>query len=656
MRGRVATAIEWVMLGSLLLSPGPALAVDPTAAKPRVYFSPGLSADQVAILLSGEEGGTLQLEQVASLYPAKEGGLYLGVWLEMDFDDLEPPDDGELCLLDLAIYILEDETTISASKSRVGELPCTRTENADGVRFFANFPVAGDRLAPGAYVVRSLVMDRTSRAFAVREARLRIPAVDEPAATAIAIEGLSGWLDVSLDPDAPTPGLVPSARAGVSATAAWTAEFLTRKVERPQLLAAGPGSEAQPLSVEWQTTAAAGGWSRVRGEINLAGNQVLQLEVAVDDTKKPVGTASSTTVVAQEQIVTPVTWAIDSTRRREDPHQTTGNTADRRSRSRLRRGEFIRDLRAALRELAAGAPSALDNLAAVEWQAISVDKVAFDDVAAVELSVFGELMERDQRAILPILDSYRRRYEMHFMDREYSLSTHCRRLATTLAQAVTAASHPDPEMVAKIGDFYTAFGGSRLLNHDPSGRNDLRTAVTFSQDPMPALAVLVWHLELHGRYSDVVRLVDEHPATPPELRLRRSLAAIRLHRSRSALKEIRELAAGDDWTALVATQELARERLADGDIQAAEVLLVDAATRFPRSSRVPLLLAMVRDLRGDRAASAEAIAALARADSTNQRHRYSARPEAWVTVARRRFERQAEAALPRLAAALGGDQ
>lgn len=630
--------------------------IEITPETPQVYAGTGLSAEQVAILLSREEGGTLPLEQAVSIYPSASGELRLGVWLEMDFDDLLPSVSSSTCLLDVVIYILRGENTIPASKARVVDVPCAEaSQNSSGIRFFATFAATPESLSPGDYLVRSLITDRASRAFAVRHTGVRVPEDEQFAATALEVQGAASWLDISLDPGSDPPPIYPSTRIGVATTVPWSVRFFVRNVEQPGLLAEQADGESRMLGSEWHDSPLAGGWTQLRGEVEIDREATLSIRVVDSGNGAHSRTAAPpSTVIALAEAAGPVTWVAGSRGGREVSDDVTLVDSKRRRRSRLKRGEFDAALRAALDELAAGAPGALGSLAAVERRAIVGNGVPPDDVAAVELKLFAELTSDDPRAVLPILESYMLRYERHLKNQEYGLSTHCRRLATTLAQATAGDSGVESDLASGIADFHTAFGGSRVLNHDPSGRQSLRTALTLAEDPTPALAILVWHLEMHGQYRDVILLVDSHPNPPAEVRLRRALAALRLRRSRSALDELRKLAAGEGSTALLATQEIVRNQLREGEVESAQSILVEAMPRFRRSSRLPLLLALTHDLRGDRTGSAEAITRFEQADSANQRHDYSARPEAWVDVARQRFEQQASAGRSVLAAALEG--
>ncbi len=267
----------------------------------------------------------------------------------------------------------------------------------------------------------------------------------------------------------------------------------------------------------------------------------------------------------------------------------------------------------------------------------------------------------DHRALEPVILLHVGAFRRHREARDSRLVEHHLAL---LRFAVTeyAQSGGTPEASATAAEVLAAVGLALLEDQRRTAANiHFERALKLDSTNAHALLGLAVDRERAGDYPAAVdrleRLVKLRPESA-EARLRLAINLQRVGRQRNANELFRGLTADPeaDWAAAVAYQELARNRIADGEPADAAALLREASARFPGSERLRLQLAYALDRTGDPAAARKAVAELATSppdgDQDSARRRYNRCPDPTPVLALEALQQSAGERLGALAAAL----
>lgn len=169
--------------------------------------------------------------------------------------------------------------------------------------------------------------------------------------------------------------------------------------------------------------------------------------------------------------------------------------------------------------------------------------------------------------------------------------------------------------------------------------------------------------EKRGEYREAIEhLSIAHDQEPESCEVRLRLALCRLRRGeavagRSVLEKVARDPGAEPWVAVLAYQELGRLRFEQGDVAAAEEILMEARERFPDNQRLALQVAFLRDEQGLSAPSLGELDDVDAVDETaaaeTPRYTYTRWPQRWLEASRRSLDGVGEERLGTLSAALG---
>lgn len=323
-----------------------------------------------------------------------------------------------------------------------------------------------------------------------------------------------------------------------------------------------------------------------------------------------------------------------------------------------------RDYRRALLQLSAGQPDAA-RAAALDLDGGLPAPPADRQAALQQAAVLERLALRDPEALLPALLLHVDLYRHHRAERSYRRIEHHAGMIERASELY--AEHAGTEAArVEAGEALAALGLGLLEDrHLTAARRVLGRALEIDPAQPAALLGLATDHEVHGRYPEAVaaleRLIAVRPEASPrssEARLRLAVNCARTGRWRDAengFQALIEDPAADEWTVMVAYEELAEMRLRGADPAAAARLLRQGLGRFPGAERLRLQLAFALERGGDPAEARRMIEELARRPppaEPSPRERYSRSPDSAQALALAGLSASAAERLGALRAAL----
>ncbi|HBL29470.1 MAG TPA: hypothetical protein DD490_21770, partial [Acidobacteria bacterium] len=326
----------------------------------------------------------------------------------------------------------------------------------------------------------------------------------------------------------------------------------------------------------------------------------------------------------------------------------------------------------ALALLAAGDPAA----AAAAVHALEAPlltgpgRAAGEDLAEIVVETVRQLAAEHPAIVEPVFLLHRRLYRDAATARDYLLMNQARQTALQIAD-LHAGLHKTPEGRARTARLVLALAAD-LLKTAPTGMRERTYLRILDLDPdnLDALLCRAVDLERQGRYQDalesLLRLVRVHPEHG-EGRLRLAIDRLRLGQAREGKRLLEELIRTPpekiETTGLaavvLATQELVRLLLDDGELADAERTARAGLARFPDDEKLRFQLALLQDLRHDARGARETLQPLEQrarpAGPETARHRFNALPLERLERLRDEMEAGGAAALADLAAALQGE-
>ena len=666
-----------LVLAGALVVPA-AHAQEPPATGVRVLPTGGLSMEAAALLLSGQQGGTLPLAVLATPLEATPGGVRVAVVVEVAGPPLLARHTGEGPLwLDLALYVVGGDGAVLASLLETMQLDLAtwRERLADGgVKVVRSL-----ELPPGSHSLRALVRHPPSREVGLSVGPLVVPdpSGGTPALRApVFVEDADPWV-------ASAPGPSPAAWGGGLPAARPVLVLggtVTLRLQVPRALAGGPleveldpsgggsirlpattapdGAAAPPglvaLAVEFQPAGAPAGDAALR--VVTAGGEAASLRVPVVVAAEGSGGSSWVTLATAGR--GPERGAADKARVRAPEASHPRPSVPRRQRAAAYR-------RALLPLAEQDGARAREELTAFDAGLLS-SGVLPEELSATELDVLGALSAAEAEAVLPVLWHYLELYREQ-VGGSPLLASHAREMVYRLADLYAAsASAPGAGELAA-----TALGAHVATLPPDASRQFLARALRHALDlhPQDRLALLCSAIDAarHGDHDLAVeRLEALRRLEPgePEVLLRLAHSRARLgerRRARALLTELLETPAAAEtpppWWLPLAYQELAQV-LVEDDRAAAERVLRRGLARLPGEEKLSLQLALLLGERGDRARAAGVLADVRPAPDDrgydSARHRFPQLPAEPLQRAAAEVRSRAEAARTRLAAALQG--
>ncbi|HWN44425.1 MAG TPA: hypothetical protein VNW71_19530, partial [Thermoanaerobaculia bacterium] len=208
----------------------PALAQEPAPEKPplRVLRTGGLRVETAALLMSGQEGGTIPVAALAIPLPGAAGKARVAVLLEMDGAETMEGQSGDLLRLEVCLYALtsapDGSGRVAGSRMDTVEIDLARL-GADlekgGLKYMGEL-----QLAPGEYALRTLVRNAATSEVGLRMLPLSVPDFEQSQnilLPPLVAEPAGAWLQArGAGIASPPPGLsfeaLPSARPVFSPT------------------------------------------------------------------------------------------------------------------------------------------------------------------------------------------------------------------------------------------------------------------------------------------------------------------------------------------------------------------------------------------------------------------------------------------------------
>lgn len=692
----------------LLLLAAQASAQEPSPEKPplRVMRTGGLRVETAALLMSGQEGGTIPVAALAIPLPqaglpgGAQGKSRVAVLLEMDGAEALEGQSGDLLRLEVCLYAVisapDGSGVVSGSRMDTVEIDLSRL-GADLEK--SGLKYVGDlQLAPGEYALRVLVRNAATSEVGLRILPLSVPdfaqsqgvllppLVAEPAGAWVQARGAG----IASAPPGLSFDALPSARPifspaeEISLTVpAWRLGEgdLKAEIRRP----GGARVATIPLKVGSRApvgeTAGAAGLDLITATVQLKDVEegVYELGI-VSGPRGSDGTgdmALAVPFVLLESGSGGQVWAALTAPRRSRtaaaPARAQATSKGRRTRK-IDAGPVRDGYRAALQRLAQGdREGAREAMLELQTRTLTGDKPAVsDDLVEVELDVAADLARRDPESLVPILTLHQVLYREAVRKAGFLLSTHNRELIFKLVELYAERSG-SPEGKLRAARFLMSLAAEMIWTAPPTLRARVfQQILAYDGKQETAILCLAVDAERQGRYSDAVgylqRLSPGQHSVHQEARLRLAINLARLGKMQEARKILRELSGPEapsappaniePWQLSVAWQELGRLQLASGDLDAAEQVLREGLKRLPEDDKLALQLGLVRDLKKDPRGARDAVAGLGTPAKTAgvggaARHRYNQLPTERLEEAWTELQEQGVGQIPALAALLG---
>ncbi|HEX3131228.1 MAG TPA: hypothetical protein VH394_28085 [Thermoanaerobaculia bacterium] len=678
----------------------------PLAAQPEAPVSPamrvlrtgGLRVETAALLMSGQEGGTIPLATLILPMPGTGERSRVTVLLEMDGSEIVAGQTSDLLRLEICLYAIQAPSEsgpggrVAGSRMDTVEIDLSRLGpdlEKSGLKYVGDLD-----LPPGEYFLRALVRNAgtgevglrsipvTIPDFRQRSGLLLPPLLPEPANAWLVARGagmaspppiFSPAADTADTADTALPSarpiLAPSVKTALR-IAAWKQQGGLRvEVRRP----GGARVAAFPLEITGREASAIPGLEILTASFEPQGVEegVYELRAVPAEGRGDDAALLSTSFVLLERGGDGQVWAA-LTQARQGAGAPAGTTQASRNPP-AKRGKKVRRIEAgpvkaryreALAVLAGGdREGARAAVAALETSTLTGERPASsEDLLDVELDVARELARGDTGAIIPLLTLHQVIYRDAVRKQTFLISTHDRELVFRLS-ALYAELTGTPEGKKKAARFLDGIAAEMIWTAPPGLRARLfQQILAFDPEDRTALLCMAVDAERQGRYAEAVaglERLDRILASQPEVRLRLAVNLARVGKvqeARRVLADIPGLATAEPWHVALAAQELARLLVASGDLDAAEAAARKGLERLPDDDKLALQLGMILDLRKDPRGAHDAVARVGTKTGGmggEARHRYNRMPLEELDRAWTELQQTALGLLPTLAEALG---
>ncbi len=676
-------------MGLLVLRAVPGCAAAPL----RVLPSGGLSVESAALLLSGQEGGTIPFAALAFPFPGDGEKARVPVVVEIDGTDLLAGQSDRLLRFEISLYALTGAGSLQGSRMDTVEIDLEQLGTAvgeSGVRY-----VGEVSLLPDTYRLRILVRNRATGELGLRTLPVSVPPFRKGSGIllppAFADPGPDLWITARPAGDSPLAALAPADPP--------SARPIVAPGEEASLVIAGWRLGTDDLRIQM--------FRRVIEKNEEKQEKVADLPVRVTERRQGPGELEIFTVTFQPGNLDPGEYDLRATIPRSQAdlrgdafslttrvvlfpggargsvwaalnsggQQPAGQAARKVEPAPERRrkppaASIRKSYREALARLAAGDPAAAAAaVGALETSLLTgKGRYASEDVAEIEADLVHELARKKPEILEPVFMLHQRLYRQASEEHNYLLVSHARDVALRIA-AAHADLHRTPEGRARTARLLLGLAADLLKTAPPAMRERTYQRILELDETNPdALLCRAVDQERQGKYSAAVdaleRLLRFHPEHG-EGRLRLAVNRLRLGNAREGRGLLEELVSTppdriDRIGApilLLARQELARHLIDQNELAAAELLAREGLERSPGDEKLLLQLAMILDLRQDARGAREILETLEERsqlpEPTSVRHSYNTLPLHRLEALRDELITNATGHFADLAAALG---
>ena len=666
---------------SLLHALGYAVALLSGGEEPavRVLRTGGLKMESVALLVSGEQGGSIHVAVLPLLLPGTGGRTRVPIVLEIDGATLLKGNTGGLLRVEICLYAVARKAvqgslleTIEADLARAGS-----EVESSGLQYTGELS-----LAPGDYSLRVLVRNALTGEVGLRLLDLTVPdfGAGPLLLSPVFANPASNWVAAlskaaQTSPAALADRRLPAAQAVLGIDQEARVEIPVWKLKPDELKPDGlkieilrpDGGRAAELPARIEARREAAGVEWLTVSFVPSGLETGRYQIRAESAE--AAPAWATPFVLLPGGGGGKVWA-ELMHGPPIPVQEAREPA-RSRRRRLDEGPIRDAYREALRLLAAGdEPAARRAVTALETPLLTGQVPASPgDVTEIELDVARDLAAHPQ-SLLPVTLLHAALYSDAMQRHDLLIATHHRELVFALADLY--AERGADAKGAKAADAQRT--AARLLlgfasrlpeSASPLLRERLfRQVLAYDPDEPATVLYLAAEAERGGRYPEAVthleRLLLLRP-NDPEARLRLAVNLRRLGKPADADRLLDGLIRAPEapetsnaWVLTLAYQETARALLAAGRLDDAQTFLRDALQRLPGDEKLLLQRASIDDMRSDPGRAREILAAFhpVREGAESARHRYNRRPADALNQAWNELVRAAPEQLPALVDAL----
>jgi tetratricopeptide (TPR) repeat protein len=645
------------------------LSAEPQTEAPavRVVPTPGLKMESVALLMSGQQGGSIHVAALPLFLPGQNGRVRVPVVLEIDGATLLQGTTGDRLRVEICLYAVSKKAGGNAEGRVEGSL--LETVDADLTRAGSAVARSGLQytgelsLVPGETSLRVLVRNAQTGEVGLRFLPITVPDFGSSPlllAPEFSNPSFDAWVSTRTPTAAqPVLGTDQEARFEVPV---WKLKPDALRVEilRPD------GGHAADFPAKIESRREAGGLERVTASFVPTGleqgrYQIRALVPGVSGVSGISAWPSPFVLLAggsEGKVWAELMHGGQSAPRQASPPEP------RARRRKLDAGPIRDGYRKALQLLADGEETAARRaLSALETPLFAgANPATPEDVAEIEMDLVKGLDAARPQSLLPVALLHQSLYSDAFQKRDFLRAAHTREMIFALAGL---AAQPGNEAGRTTAVRLLLGLASRLAESSSEGLRDriFQQVLAFDKNEPAALLYLAAKAEHDGRYPEAAsrlqELLSQHPDGPDtaEARLRLAVNLRRLGKPADAdrlLDSLRQAGAEPTWVITLACQETGRALLAAGRLDDAERSLHTALERLPGDEKLLLELASAFDQRNDPAQARQILAGFHPVqDSTESaRHRYNRLPTEALDRAWNELVRSAPEGLPALAEAL----
>jgi tetratricopeptide (TPR) repeat protein len=662
-------------------------AIDFFAAGPtlQAHTLRGLRADVAGLILGSESGGDIAFEALATPLRGIDGKAHVPLFVEIDGPTFLQANPQDTARFEVYAYALGADAQVVSYLAEVFAVDVRELGEAvwqSGLKFYGHL-----ELPPGEYRLRILVRNYHSRASALRELPLTVPAFDQlrrpflfpvfqPPPNRDVWLPVREWQSESeyplwIDGHAVSPAVRPVLPAGRRVEAHVMAYGLPAQLTwgRVELLRDGAAvasadlqlsperqpvgaGELEAVAVAFDVPEVSPGAYSLRMEVNGAPSAtvpVLLLEQGArdhallwTDLRGQIGGGGGG--VAKETVAAARTTGEPVPRGKQEERQVG------------RLAEGYRQVLAALgRNHGSEARSALLDL-----ESGVLTDGTLETLTAAQLSVAEELSKKDVESLIPLLVLHDDLYAVYRQRSLFSLGFHAREMIELVAELYAERGGSRGSHIVAARALASLGGYLQEANLPSSSRRLYQRALAHDDHNVAALLGLATSYERYGDYPRTVEVLEDLVAAHPksgEGQLRLAVNLERLGsgaRARQLVERATEVEA-PDWVRSLAFQMLARILIQIGNLDRAAEVLEQVREELPELHDSAFLLAHVYDRLRRSRASFELLESVPETRDPSPRKIYDSWPEAPLADVRHELAEAAAVRIASIAKILDGE-